>query len=687
MVKRIDRLTDEQKAAIPAHVAKWIAIGQQCGEADWETWERGAKACYGFADIPFPKTVVRVPNPLVGALAAPIAAHIIAALTGDTGDKKKSPATELSEIIRDAATKPITEGSHAETSVATGVTDHIADKLYAPVGGSVANLTGDTYQEIHRTINGAIKDSTDEIARAVAASLESAVDVGLRTKRHAAPDVNADLRRKVINPLPPAVIEQASEAQRDDLADSMHAPVHGGVRTISEAVSTAVAETVLGSVGNLITKRAAKAVGEAVQTTLKTAVYDAVVTGVQNETLTKVSNEVKSTLVNQSTPLANLDEAVGNAIDSVIYKAHTQKALDGITNAAASDGVKGAIVGKVQIDPRDAGIRSTVGTSAQAEALMNVSTPVEGAVPQRGTTPEAIEAVINQVRQTILKEMTEKLNSAVTQKSSPEPQTRGSRVASSVGGAVPLRNEIHVAVHEIVKAALKSGMWYRYLGGQWWVNWQAWFSFFRDICDLELPGDLWDRDKAYAEAQSSAGWWWPHREFVMVTDRPRSLHLEQIAPPGWGSHRLHCATEAAITWEGWELYFWHGLRVPAWVINDPSPKNIFAERNAEIRRCGIESLGWDKFVDRAGLKIVGEQVGDPGNPGQKLALYELPSELSNMYREPARVLVCSNASQDRDGTRRKFGLPVPKRFNTPIAAAAATFDLSPADYAGLQRAT
>jgi hypothetical protein len=70
-----------------------------------------------------------------------------------------------------------------------------------------------------------------------------------------------------------------------------------------------------------------------------------------------------------------------------------------------------------------------------------------------------------------------------------------------------------------------------------------------------------------------------------------------------------------------------------------------------------------------------------------LTLYDLPSSMRDMYEERARILVCSNASLDRDGTRRRFGLPVPARFSNPIAATAATFDLSPAEYAALQRAT
>lgn len=41
MPKQIRKLTDEQRAAIPDHVAKWIEIGWCTDEADWAQFEEG----------------------------------------------------------------------------------------------------------------------------------------------------------------------------------------------------------------------------------------------------------------------------------------------------------------------------------------------------------------------------------------------------------------------------------------------------------------------------------------------------------------------------------------------------------------------------------------------------------------------------------------------------------------------
>src|SRR5205085_2107211 len=81
--------------------------------------------------------------------------------------------------------------------------------------------------------------------------------------------------------------------------------------------------------------------------------------------------------------------------------------------------------------------------------------------------------------------------------------------------------------------------------------------------------------------------------------------------------------------------------------------------------------GWDRFVTEAGLRQVGPAHADPGNPGQRLLLYDLPGHLRDLYHQPARILVVHNASPDRDGTRRAFGLPVPADVPDALAAAAA----------------
>ena len=148
---------------------------------------------------------------------------------------------------------------------------------------------------------------------------------------------------------------------------------------------------------------------------------------------------------------------------------------------------------------------------------------------------------------------------------------------------------------------------------------------------------------------------------------------------------MHCATGPAISWrDGWALYFWHGRQVPAWVIEKPTAERIAAEENTEIRRCAIESMGWDKFTETTGLTAVGASLPDPGNPGAMLMLYDVPAEL---WGSRIRLLMCTNGSIERDGTRRRYGLTVPASIKDPVEAAAWTAGLTRSEYARMARRT
>jgi hypothetical protein len=256
-------------------------------------------------------------------------------------------------------------------------------------------------------------------------------------------------------------------------------------------------------------------------------------------------------------------------------------------------------------------------------------------------------------------------------------------VDGAVGGAVA--GAVGGAVDGAVGGAV-DGAWWKRFGGAWWLAWPAWRRFFHDHCDLDLPGDLWDRNTAYSEMLASAGWSWPHRQFVVVADRPAAIHRERVGPDGWGSHRLHCETGPAVQHrDGWGLWFWHGINVPQWVVSDPTPEAIAAETNTELRRCAIESYGWDRWLDRIGAECVSCE-SDPGNPGRDLRLFDLPSG-EQVYPEPVRLLVMHNASLDRDGSRRRFAETVPADVGSAVAAAAWQSDVPEETYRQLGRAT
>ena len=271
--------------------------------------------------------------------------------------------------------------------------------------------------------------------------------------------------------------------------------------------------------------------------------------------------------------------------------------------------------------------------------------------------------------------------------------------AGAVGGAVT--DAVAGAVRDAVGDAV-GRHWSNYLGGQLWVSggWYwggAWTSFFREVCHLTLPGDLWDRARAYEGTLESACWWYPHRQFVMVCERPTAIHRELVDPArprGWGSHRLHCETGPAVVWpDGWGVYAWHGTRVPAWVIETPADQltvaQVNAEPNQEVKRVLLARMGWGRYLRESGATAVqadayGKLYTIPVDADRTLAVVEVvngtPEPLHGDYTED------TGYERHDDGRwYKRYFLRVPSTMTTAHEAVAWTYFETPATYAPLTR--
>ena len=226
-----------------------------------------------------------------------------------------------------------------------------------------------------------------------------------------------------------------------------------------------------------------------------------------------------------------------------------------------------------------------------------------------------------------------------------------------------------------------NGRWLNRLGGNLWASWHAWVEAMEHLGVTGLEIAHGRRKIAH-----HAGWWWPMRDICVMSERPVEIHGEQVAPDGWRSHQLHCEDGPALSYiDGWGFHVWHGVQVPEWVIAEPTIERINNETNTEIRRCALESFGWGRYLDEVGSTLVHE-CDDPGNPDQRLQLYEIPRD-AQVYEQPTRLLVMNNASLDRDGTRRRFAETVPATISDAMEAAAWQFETDKETYARLARAT
>lgn len=102
-----------------------------------------------------------------------------------------------------------------------------------------------------------------------------------------------------------------------------------------------------------------------------------------------------------------------------------------------------------------------------------------------------------------------------------------------------------------------------------------------------LAGADWEPFDGYATAGRL--WWWPHPDFVVVSDPPRDLQLEQVGAGAW---QLHRADGPAVAWpDGPSLYFWHSVAVPGDLIERGWDVETI-HRHPTVRSGGPPSNAW-----------------------------------------------------------------------------------------------
>jgi hypothetical protein len=131
MTKTLTTLTDTQRDRMASFAQSWIEYGWRTTpltDEEWTVWEAGARKCYEFAGKPWPGIVIRVPNPMVGAFAAPFAAIAIEL------HRQLPPA-----ITKALATVDLPEDSSAVDSAVGSAVD---SAVYSAVGSAVDSAVG-----------------------------------------------------------------------------------------------------------------------------------------------------------------------------------------------------------------------------------------------------------------------------------------------------------------------------------------------------------------------------------------------------------------------------------------------------------------------------------------------------------------------------------------------------------------
>jgi hypothetical protein len=338
-----------------------------------------------------------------------------------------------------------------------------------------------------------------------------------------------------------------------------------------------------------------------------------------------------------------VDDAVGGAVSDAVRDA-VSDAVDGAVRGAVSDAVRGAVDGAVCDavsgavgDAVSGAVSGAVDDAVGVAVRVAVSGAVSGAV--RGAVSGAVYDAVRVA------------------------------VSDAVGGAV--RGAVNDAVSgcsaRLPKDTLKyaekhkwSSFWGRFNAG-----WQSYVGFYRRV-GLDLTPDIWARAEAYRGAQMNSGWWYPFTTFVVVSDTPQQISRDDVG-------RLHHESGMAIRYrDGWGLYMWHGVRVPALVIEHPEQITVAmieAEANAEVRRVMVERYGLARYILDSGAQKM--QEDDFG------VLYRKEQKSD----EPILMVKVVNSTPELDGSYKDYFLRVPPDTKTARGAVAWTFGMEERDYA------
>jgi hypothetical protein len=165
-----------------------------------------------------------------------------------------------------------------------------------------------------------------------------------------------------------------------------------------------------------------------------------------------------------------------------------------------------------------------------------------------------------------------------------------------------------------------------------------------------------------------AGLWlyWITPDGLVCVPRPR-FHIGS----GW-SGWLHRSDGPAVEWEsGTRYWFWRGVKVPQWLIDEPSritPSLIRREHNLDLRRCMIERFGVERFIR--------ETVHRPA----------VEDRYGRLWRctfgddDPFTAIEVQDVIVRPDGTRPRYFLSVPARMRTAHEAVAWTYCLRREEY-------
>ena len=216
-----------------------------------------------------------------------------------------------------------------------------------------------------------------------------------------------------------------------------------------------------------------------------------------------------------------------------------------------------------------------------------------------------------------------------------------------------LQSSLWSSLQSSLQSSLRSSLWSSLRSSlrssYWGQQEQYWIGIYR-FMELHLK-IAYDPQKSehlswWQDIAESANWWFPYEGFCFVSERPIRCAIDE-------ERRLHHESLAAMEFkDGWKVYAYHGVTVPAQVIETPESitiEQIKKEENAEVRRCMVERMGWERFCSEAGMKVLHEDTLQSNFPS--IPVSELVSESARLvtsYRPGTETAQLLEADGIRD---------------------------------------
>jgi hypothetical protein len=154
---RIDELTPEQEVMMPKWAERWIGIGLQTGDADFETFESAIKIAYQKAGIPCPNKIIHVQSPIVGALAASISRGL---LQEHSVGRSNAVHNAVDNAVHNAVGNAV--GNAVSNAVHNAVDNAVSNAVHNAVDNAVGNAVHNAVDNaVHNAVGNAVREWHD----------------------------------------------------------------------------------------------------------------------------------------------------------------------------------------------------------------------------------------------------------------------------------------------------------------------------------------------------------------------------------------------------------------------------------------------------------------------------------------------------------------------------------------------